>query len=131
MSDRAQLDEVFKSLEAAANSQDFDRVAPHIAQDAVYWFTDGRSEGLEAIREAFERTWQTIRDETYVLSNVKWIAVSESVAVCIYDFRSRGVVSGRPFAASGRGTNVFVRSDGVWRVVHEHLSGDPSEPGTS
>jgi ketosteroid isomerase-like protein len=117
--------ETLARFEAAANSADFDRVAPLIADDAVYWFTDGSFEGLDDVRRAFERTWGRIREETYRIHDVRWIAVSEAVAVCVYRFTSSGLVTGVPLVATGRGTNVLVREGGVWKIVHEHLSEDP------
>lgn len=114
-----------KQFERAANQGDFDLVAPLIAPDAVYWFTDGSFEGLDAVRRAFETTWATIRNEQYRIEDVRWVALSETVAACIYRFRSEGLVDGRPFSATGRGTNVLVRGQDGWRIVHEHLSRDP------
>jgi ketosteroid isomerase-like protein len=115
-------------FEVAANRADFDLISPLIAANAVYWFTDGSFEGLDAIRHAFERTWATIRDETYRLEDVRWIAVSDTVATCVYRFRSEGTVDGQPFFAIGRGTNVLVRGREGWKIVHEHLSRDPAPP---
>jgi ketosteroid isomerase-like protein len=119
--------ETFARFEDAANSADFDKVAPLIADDAVYWFTDGSFEGLPAVRRAFEATWDAIHDEVYRIEDVRWIAVSETVAVCIYRFVSSGLVDGRPFSASGRGTNVLARGPAGWKIVHEHLSREPRE----
>ena len=118
-------EQTFASFETAANSTDFDQVEPLIAADAIYWFTDGSFHGIDEIREAFEATWETIRGETYQIEDLRWIAVSETVAVCVYRFRSQGSIDGRPFAATGRGTNVLVNRDGAWTIVHEHLSNAP------
>lgn len=117
--------ETLARFEAAANEADFALVAPLVARDAVYWFTDGSFVGLDAVRDAFEATWATIRDETYRIEDVRWIAVSDTVAACIYRFRSQGTVDGRPFSATGRGTNVLVRGPLGWQIVHEHLSHEP------
>jgi hypothetical protein len=37
------------------NTHQFAAVAPLIAADAVYWFSDGSHRGLDSIRLAFER----------------------------------------------------------------------------
>lgn len=116
------LEETFALYERMTNTTDFDQVSPLIAEDAVYWFADGRFEGIAANQEAFEKTWNTIKDEKYQLTNIRWIGVSDNLAVCTYDFHSQGLVSGRPFSASGKGTNVFLSVDGQWKIVHEHLS---------
>jgi len=116
------LDDFLKCYEQATNSHDFDRVAPLIADDAVYWFSDGAHEGITAIRAAFEAAWATIVDEDYRISDVRWVAVDDTVATCIYAFRWSGVVDGQPRSGIGRGTNVLARRDGRWVMVHEHLS---------
>nr|GGG78965.1 hypothetical protein GCM10011398_25360 [Virgibacillus oceani] len=53
---------------------------------------------------------------------MNWIALGETVAVCIYQFHWTGNVEGKRKEGSGRGTNVFRQSDDSWKVVHEHLS---------
>lgn len=114
-------------FEEAANSGDFSNVAPLLAPDAVFWFTDGSFEGVDEVRRAFEATWAVIRDETYRIEGVRWLALSGSVAVCAYRFSSHGTVNGEPFSASGRGTTVLVRGQDGWRIAHEHLSLPPAQ----
>lgn len=90
-----ELNRFLKHYEHAANSCNFDNVEPLIAEDAVFWFTNGTYVGRRAIRGAFVETWSTIKDETYSLADIKWLGVSETVAVCVYDFTSDGIVNGR------------------------------------
>ncbi len=107
------------------NTHQFSAVAELIAEDAVYWFNDGSFVGVDAIRQAFEKTWASIRDEIYSVEDVQWIGIDESVAACIYTFRWQGLVDGKTVRGSGRGTTVLRRRDGRWLVVHEHLSPFP------
>lgn len=120
-----QLDQFLKQYEEATNSHDFDNVASLIAKDAVYWFSDGSYEGLASIRKAFESAWKTVKDEVYTISNVRWLAISETAAVCVYDFSWKGVIDGKPISGGGRGTNALAKTDKGWRIVHEHLSKRP------
>lgn len=120
-------EDVLRRIERATNAKDFDEVARHLDSAAVYWFTDGSFRGLVAIREAFERTWRTIQDEAYTLSDIRWVIRTDTAAVCVYNFRSQGTVDGRPFDARGRGTNVLHLCEGAWKVVHEHLSRAPAD----
>jgi hypothetical protein len=64
-----ELDTFLKAYEAAANSRDFTRVAPFIADDASFWFTNGHYQGRVEVQKAFEETWKNIKDETYTISN--------------------------------------------------------------
>jgi predicted kinase/ketosteroid isomerase-like protein len=117
-----ELDTFLKAYEQAANSRDFSRVAPFIADDASFWFTNGQFSGKVAIQKAFEDTWANIQDETYTISNVHWAARDSQVATCTYTFKSDGMVDGKRQAYEGHGTNVVRRIAGRWQMVHEHLS---------
>lgn len=119
-----ELDTLLKAYEEASNSCDFDNVDPLIADDAQYWFTNGKYEGKQAIRQAFEDTWAHIKDEKYSISDVTWVAKNYWVSACSYTFTSDGMVDGKRQTHVGKGTNVLKRVNGNWRMVHEHLSSD-------
>lgn len=109
------------------NRHAFDRLAPLLAPDCVFWFSSGSHQGVAAARRAFERTWDLIRHEVYTISDVVWLAESERVAVCVYTFQWEGLIEGQPRQGRGRGTTCLRQDEGVWRIVHEHLS--PFPPG--
>jgi ketosteroid isomerase-like protein len=117
--------DVLKQYESRINLHRFDAVAPLIAEDAVVWFNDGSFVGHDAIRGAFERTWASLVDETYWLTNVHWIAVGNAAASCIYQFNWKSTIDGQESSGTGRGTSVFRKGPGGWQIVHEHLSGLP------
>jgi ketosteroid isomerase-like protein len=112
-----------RGYEQATNSHDIAELGPLIAPDAVYWFTDGSHRGRDAILGAIAETFATIRDETYRITDLEWVAVGSNHAVCRYRFSWTGTVNGQSRSGSGRGTNVLVSSGGTWQVLHEHLSG--------
>ncbi len=118
--------EVMREYERRTNTHSFATVAPLIAGDAVYWFGDGSFVGIDAIAQAFERTWATIREERYVIEDVQWLVNDERAAVCVYHYRWQGIVAGEVKQGMGRGTSVLRPVDGVWKVVHEHLSRLPA-----
>lgn len=117
-----ELQTFLAAYEKAANSRDFSQVAPFIADDATFWFTNGTFTGKENIRKAFEDTWAHIQGESYTISGVQWIAANDSAAVCTYKFKSDGMVNGKHQIYEGHGTNVLKQLEGSWRIVHEHLS---------
>lgn len=119
-------DDFMREYAVQSSTLDFDQVAPLIADDAVYFFSDGTYTQAEELRAAFERTWATIRDEDYRIEDVRWVACDDRIAVCVYHFRWRGVINGQVREGLGRGTNVLARSDEGWRMVHEHLSPMPA-----
>lgn len=111
-----------RAYERATNSHEISRLEPLIAPEAVYWFTDGSHHGRGAVLAAIAATFATIREETYRIEDVEWIAREGAYAVCRYRFSWSGIVDGVPKSGGGRGTNVLVRADGSWRMLHEHLS---------
>lgn len=111
-----------RSYEEANNSHNFVNVEPFIAPAATYWFSDGSFTGMEEIHAAIEATFTAIQNEDYRISDLLWPIVCEDVAVCTYYFSWSGVVGGQPKSGDGRGTNVLQKSDGLWQIVHEHLS---------
>jgi ketosteroid isomerase-like protein len=110
----------------AAKSRAFEKVAPLVAEDAVFWFIDGSYVGKPAVGQAFEDRWVRTPDEEHTLSDVEWVVASYWTSVCTYDFRSVSSVKGKRAVHECRGTNVLKRIDGNWRIVHEHLSYAPS-----
>lgn len=111
-----------RAYEQATNSHDLTRLAPLIAADAVYWFSDGSHRGRDAVLAAIAETFATIRDEVYRIDDLEWITADHGQAVCRYRFTWTGTVDGQPKSGTGRGTNVLVNSDGTWQMLHEHLS---------
>ena len=118
----AELTAFLRRYEAANNTHDFEYVAPLISPDATYLFSEGTYRGLAEIRAAVERTFATIQDETYRITDLEWVAVSAELAVCTYRFTWQGVIDGEPASGQGRGTNVITWRDGEWRMRYEHLS---------
>ncbi len=49
-------EEFMRMYEKAANSGNFDKVAPLLSDEAIFWFSDGSYSGIENIRTAFEKT---------------------------------------------------------------------------
>ncbi|MGH3447428.1 MAG: YybH family protein [Nocardioidaceae bacterium] len=111
-----------RAYEAATNSHDVDRVAPLVADNATYWFTDGSYAGVDAIRAAMSVTFDQIKDETYRITDVEWVFVGSEHACFCYQFQWEGTVSGVRRRGQGRGTNVTVSRPDGWQMLHEHLS---------
>jgi ketosteroid isomerase-like protein len=118
----AELSLFMDRYEQANNAHDIGRVAPLIAEDATYWFSDGSHQGLSEITVAVERTFATIQEEVYEIRDLEWVVLAVDHAVCRYRFFWKGIVDGRPRSGQGRGTNVIVKREGAWMMQHEHLS---------
>jgi ketosteroid isomerase-like protein len=116
------LTNFLKSYESANNSHVWANVEPFIALNATYWFTDGSYTGIDEIRQAVESTFTKIQDEVYEIKSVHWPTITDTNAVCTYNFHWQGIVDGQQASGNGRGTNVLEKRSGSWQIVHEHLS---------
>ncbi|GAA3597438.1 nuclear transport factor 2 family protein [Kribbella ginsengisoli] len=117
-----ELDAFMAEYGKLTNAHDVGRLRELIADDASYWFTDGSYEGVEAIADAVQRTFDEIRDEVYTISDLRWVHVSADFAVVRYRFHWAGLVDGQQREGRGRGTNALARRNGRWQMLHEHLS---------
>lgn len=117
-----ELNAFMQAYEKANNSHIWANVAPMIADNATYWFTDGSYTGLDEIRQAIEATFEKLQDEVYKISDLNWPVATDTVAVCTYHFSWKATIDGIKQSGSGRGTNVLEKRNGSWRIVHEHLS---------
>src|SRR5882762_6841013 len=113
--------EFMRAYEAAANAHDLDATLKLIAEDAIFLFSNESSHvGKDAIRKAIQANFDTIKNEKYRIQNLTWLAISEEVATCAYDYVWSGEIDGQRAGGNGRGTTVLRRIEGNWRVAHEH-----------
>jgi ketosteroid isomerase-like protein len=118
----AALTAFVRAYEQAANSHDITQLAPLIAPEAVYWFSDGSHRGHESVLAAIAETFATIHDEIYRIDELEWISCNDHHAACRYRFTWTGSIDGQARSGTGRGTNVLINSAGTWQMLHEHLS---------
>ena len=103
------------------NTHSWDQIAPHVAEDDVFIFTEGTFIGHGAAKAAFEKTFKLIENEVFSLHDIVWTVVTDDVATCHYEFRWKGLISGQEAEGGGRGTTILRKVDGRWLVAHEHL----------
>jgi ketosteroid isomerase-like protein len=119
-------DEFMRSYEAATCAHDLEATLGMIADDAIYLFSNGTSYvGKEAISRVLQTNFELIKAETYAIHGLRWLASSDDVAACVYEFAWSGEIDGKPASGNGRGTTVIRSVGGQWRVAHEHLSAGP------
>lgn len=94
-----------------------------IDDNAIYWFSDKTCHvGKKAISQAIKNNFSTIKDETYTISDLTWIVKSSDIAVCTYNYKWSGLISGENRSGGGRGTSVLTKNNNKWLIKHEHLS---------
>lgn len=110
---------------AALNTHSWDQIAPFVACDAVFIFTEDTFIGHVAAKTSFEKTFKLIENEVFRLHDIKWTAVSDEVASCHHEFRWKGLINGQEASGGGRGTSILRKIDGRWLIAHEHLGPYP------
>lgn len=110
---------------AALNTHSWEQIVPHIADGAVFIFTEGTFTGHAAAKAAFEKTFAVIQDEVFSLHDIAWTTVTTDVAACYYEFRWKGLINGQAASGGGRGTTILRKMDGKWLIAHEHLGPPP------
>ena len=121
-SQRAALEDFMQDYERRTNLHDARLWSELVAEDATYWFTTGSFVGKDAVKAAVEHNFDVIDDEVYRIDDVEWVTVTEDTAVVRYRFNWVGYQVGEQISGAGRGTNVMVKRDGQWLMLHEHLS---------
>ena len=114
--------EILDTYIAATNTHDFEQVRKVLHEDAIYFFSDQTCSTLQEIQNYFENAWTVVKDEYYEARNVLWLHQGEDSATCIYTYFYEGYVNGEYVNGEGRATNVFVKYEGDWKLIHEHLS---------
>jgi uncharacterized protein (TIGR02246 family) len=111
-----------QAYERALATQDWKAVAPLVHPDACVTFSSGAvHDGKDAVGAAYARNFLLIEDETYAVSNVRWVRKTADFAVYLFDFAWSGLIDGKPASGAGRGTTVLLHEDGAWRLLAEHL----------
>ncbi len=116
-------EETLEGYLQATKSHDLVGTLDYVADDAIYLFSDGTQHlGKAAVQAAIEYNFQTIRNESYSLNGMRWLARSSDIAVCVFEYYWEGEIQGKRVSGGGRGTCVLRRDNDSWEIVHEHLS---------
>lgn len=117
-------EEFIKKYEAAIATQKWNNVSPLIHENASVTLTEGTFHGKENVKDAFEKTFRLIKDETYLVSNINWIKQDDKFAIFTFNYKWSGIINEQMAEGSGRGTSVLVYENDKWLLLTEHLSPD-------
>ena len=107
---------------AALASQDWEKVAPLIHEDACVTFSSGAVHiGIKPIAEAYKKNFSLIKNEQYAISDVHWVKLNDEVAVYLFKFTWRGIINGQEARGGGRGTATIMLVKNRWQLIAEHL----------
>jgi ketosteroid isomerase-like protein len=113
--------QILEEYERRLAQHQWSAVADLIHDEAIFIFTEGTFRGKSEIAEAFQRTFQTIQNEQYTISNLEWLVITDKIAACIYNYHWQGVVKGQEMSGGGKGTTILQKSANGWQLIHEHL----------
>ena len=107
----------------AAKNKEIDALSDYFTEDASM-FSDSeayRLRGKADLMRSME-TWINRSDlHSYQMLDPQ-VQVVGNTALLTYYFSLAGTRSGKDFSQSGKITMVFVKQDGKWRALHEHVS---------
>jgi ketosteroid isomerase-like protein len=115
-------------FEEIAEKENFDLIQDMVHDNAFFRFNDGDFVGKQAVRGAFEKTWQgsaNVKKERFYLTEVQVLTIDATSATATYSYNWEGSMDGKSFAIRGRGTRVLIVENGRLQVIHEHLSPYP------
>ena len=108
---------------AAMVARDMDAALALLTDDVALFYSNGAALwGKDAFVATMTASWKLVSDYTYTTLDAVWLAQSDTVASVVYSFAWSGVAGGNEVKGGGRGTRVFRRDNGSWRIAHEHLS---------
>ena len=108
---------------AAMISRDMDAALALLTDDVALFYSNGSALwGKDAFAATMAASWKLVTDYKYTTVDSVWVAQSDSAASVIYTFAWSGVAGRNAVKGGGRGTRVFRREAGAWRIAHEHLS---------
>lgn len=117
-----------RQFDELAGKKDFSLIADMVHERAFFRFNDGDFVGRQAVKGAFERTWQSgsdVQNERFFLTDIVVLSADAASATATYTYNWEGVREGRQIRIQGRGTRVLIRQQGHLQIIHEHLSRFP------
>ncbi|TAI47829.1 nuclear transport factor 2 family protein [Flagellimonas allohymeniacidonis] len=115
-------EEFIKAYEIALATQNWKNIEPLISESISVIFSDGTVHcGKNKVQIAYENNFSKIKNEKYLIDNVRWLSREENFAVYLFDFYWTGVVNGKSVSGNGIGTSVLIKEDCSWKLLTEHL----------
>jgi ketosteroid isomerase-like protein len=109
----------------AMGRKDIDRVMALYSADVVYFdvVPPLRFDGSAELRSRFLQWFESYRSGIHLERRDLHMVVSGDLAVAYWLSRSSGTLTdGRHVGSWVRATSCCRQSEGVWRIVHEHIS---------
>ncbi len=115
-------DEFVKAYKDALATQNWKNINPLVSESVGVTFSDGTVHlGKDKVETAFENNFSKIKNEEYLIENIRWLSREENFAVYLFDFYWTGIINKKLVSGSGIGTSVLIKEDSEWKLLTEHL----------
>ncbi len=115
------INEFLVRYEKAFRTQNWDEVKGFFHDECTMIFSDGTYKGINEVEKVIKKIFSLIKKQTYEVKDLYWTFNTDKMASCVYTFSWSGEVFGAKAVGAGRGTNLFVKENGQWKIVNEHL----------
>jgi len=121
--DEAAILKIEEELAEAFNRREVDRSLSHFDARFIGFSstTHERLEGLDALRETFEYYLRQAAQVEFHISDAR-VRIYGDAAIATFYWVVTLRDGERVRDVKGRGTHVFLKRRGKWRIVHEHFS---------
>jgi ketosteroid isomerase-like protein len=86
----------------------------------------GREVGRDQVLAAWEQAGPVFSEGRCAVDDLVVVPLTEDVAYTIGTERFEGKAGGEPMRAEVRATNIYVREDSGWKIVHHHTDAAPA-----
>lgn len=120
---RANLIELEEELALAFNKGELDKLMGFFDKEIVGFSSTihERYNGLLELRHTFEYYMNEPGEMEYYISN-PLVQIHDCTSIVSFYWTVAIIHGNSRHEISGRGTHVFVKKDGNWKIVHEHFS---------
>ena len=116
--------EHFEEYMNSINTRDFSQVAKLLHKNATFCYSGQKKTELEKVKVFHENFWDCIKDSKWWATDIAIIHQDDTCQVYTYQYNYSGKMDGEIVEGNGRSTDVFVKNNGQWELLHEHSSSE-------
>jgi uncharacterized protein YndB with AHSA1/START domain/ketosteroid isomerase-like protein len=131
LSAEKELRREFSDWSRSTQSKDLDALMAKVAADVVSYEheTPLQVVGVQAVREVCRRGLDAAAQVSWDVPDLQVLVRGDLAATWGLNRMQGETRDGKPFVSWSRGTRIFLKKDGRWLMIHQHVS-FPFEPAT-